>query len=134
MTGFAADLTKDARASALTLGQKPLQDPCRLTLAPDLHDLLRRPLGHDPPAAISILGAEIGEPVRLGDDVQVVVGGDEALASYTLDGAQPTALLQLGPSWTEETERSAGAAGRIGPSLPRRTNRDLQEWICTNLG
>ena len=44
-------------------------------------DLLRRSLRHDAAAAFSALRAEIDDPIRFGNDVQIVLDDDDRVAA-----------------------------------------------------
>jgi hypothetical protein len=43
-------------------------------------DVLRRPLGHDPPAAVAALGTHVDDPVGGLDDLQIVLDDQDRVA------------------------------------------------------
>ncbi len=73
-------------------GVRPLRFP---------HDILRRSLRHDAAAGVAAFGAEVDDPIRLGNDIQVVLDHDDGVAGIDQAVQHGHELLDVGHVQTD---------------------------------
>ena len=86
-------------------------------------DLLRRALRDDPPAAVAALGAEVDDPVRGLDDVEVVLDDEDRVAAVDEPVEDLEQLVHVGE--VEAGRRLVQEVERLARRPPRELGREL---------
>ena len=89
-TGVGAPASGLKRSARKRFRKRAVCEPARATRP------ARRTLGHDPAAAVAALGAQVDDPVRLGDHVQVVLDDHHRVARVHQPVQHPDQLLHVG--------------------------------------